>query len=105
MSDLGVPRRESPRHWALTSLGGSSVAQAQCSEVPGGSLQGLGDEEDGSGRKPKPPCPPIPGLEATGQDLKGCFCELCVMPGFVTSRGKDFHPGSEMRLDDLGLFV
>ena len=36
---------------------------------------------------------------------KGCCWEPFVMPGFVTSRGQDFNPGSEMRLDSLELFV
>ena len=37
--------------------------------------------------------------------IKGCFCEPCVTPRFMTSRGEDFDPGSEVRLDHLGLFV
>ena len=30
--------------------------------------------------------------------MKGCCCDLCVTPGFMTSGGEDFHLGSEMRL-------
>ena len=31
--------------------------------------------------------------------VKGCCCEPCAAPGFVTSRGEDFDPGPETRLD------
>ena len=37
--------------------------------------------------------------------LKGCGCEPCAMPRFVTSRGEDFDPGLEMKLDHSELFV
>ena len=37
--------------------------------------------------------------------MKGCCCEPCVTPRLATSRGEDFDPGSETRLDHLGLFV
>ena len=37
--------------------------------------------------------------------MKGCSCEPCAMPGFVTSGGEDFDPGPEMRLDHVDLFV
>ena len=31
--------------------------------------------------------------------VKGCCCEPCAAPGFVISRGEDFDPGPETRLD------
>ena len=31
--------------------------------------------------------------------VKGCCCEPCAAPGFVISRGEDFDPGLETRLD------
>ena len=37
--------------------------------------------------------------------LKGWGCEPCAMPRFVTSRGEDFDPGLEMKLDHSELFV
>ena len=42
---------------------------------------------------------------STTDGMKGCCCELCVSPGFVTSGGEDFNLGSEMRLDYLGNFL
>ena len=49
----------------------------------------------------------LPFLEDPGQDpkKKGCCCEPCIMPGFMTSRGEDFNPVSEMRLGYLELFL
>ena len=43
--------------------------------------------------------------EPSGRPLKVCYCKPCVMPGFLTSRGEDFNPGSETRLDYLEPFV
>ena len=37
--------------------------------------------------------------------IKGCCCEPCVTPRFMTSRGEDFDPGSEVRLEHLELFA
>ena len=37
--------------------------------------------------------------------MKGCCCEPCVTPEFVTSGGENFELGSEMRLESLELFV
>ena len=61
VSDLGSQKGESQAlgtdfSWWKLSGPGPVVG------VPGGSLQGLGGEGGmGRGRKPKPPCPAIPG--------------------------------------------
>ena len=65
-------------------------------------LQGMWD-------RPRPRNKPmtlaLAGGVLTSRPLKGCYCKPCVMPGFVTSRGEDFNPGSETRLDYLEPFV
>ena len=37
--------------------------------------------------------------------VKGCGGEPCATPGLVTSRGEDFDPGPETRLDYWELFM
>ena len=53
----------------------------------------------------KPMTLALAGGVLTSRPLKGCYCKPCVMPGFVISRGEDFNPGSETRLDYLEPFV